>query len=109
MFNRNPPIKSDNDIAILETHEKIRFNAYVQPVCIPSKEETSMYDTGNPVVISGWGRSVRVSNDENDETIYPDFLQAAQIQIVDREFCKYAHQGKLNLYGSESAYISLSV
>lgn len=45
--------KSNNDIAIVELHDRIEFNEMVQPICLPSAN--ALYREGEKCSISGWG------------------------------------------------------
>lgn len=42
----------ENDISILKLHERVIFNSYIWPVCMPSNEDTF---EGNVGIVTGWG------------------------------------------------------
>ena len=42
-----------HDIAIIEIIEPLKFNAYVQPICLPPTGYA--YQPGQKCVVAGWG------------------------------------------------------
>ena len=81
---------ADDDIAILKTDRKIEFGEYIQPACLPPAIPLAkkVYYPGNLVTISGWGKWGKSS------TSSPDVLQAAEVEIVNHQYCT-------NQYASE--------
>ncbi|KAL9908665.1 tequila isoform 2-T2 [Glossina fuscipes fuscipes] len=73
----------NNDIALVLLKNPVRFNDYVQPVCLP--EKTSHLETNRVCTISGWG-SIKsgVSTPSN-------ILRAAQVPILPDEVCHQKH------------------
>jgi len=57
--NWDPSDLSIYDIAVLVLEKDIKFNAGVQPICLPEAGTASehLYKKGNNGVVSGWGRS----------------------------------------------------
>ena len=45
----------DNDIAILELNQKINYDTYLRPICLPT-QETELFP-GKVVLVSGFGVS----------------------------------------------------
>ncbi|KAH0629214.1 hypothetical protein JD844_011111 [Phrynosoma platyrhinos] len=57
----------DNDVALLKLTRSVRYNKYVQPICLP---ETSHNNTPNyPCYISGWGRTKEKATSRHSVTI----------------------------------------
>uniref|UniRef100_A0A1A9W7L9 limulus clotting factor C n=1 Tax=Glossina brevipalpis TaxID=37001 RepID=A0A1A9W7L9_9MUSC len=73
----------NNDIALVLLKNPVRFNDYVQPVCLP--EKTAHLDAERMCTISGWG-SIKsgVSTPSN-------ILRAAQVPILPDEVCHQKH------------------
>lgn len=77
----------NNDIAVIVMKNPVRFNDYIQPICLPP--EGTEYKEGRRCTISGWG-SIQsgVSTPSNN-------LRVAQIPVISDEVCKLPH-----VYGS---------
>lgn len=58
----------NNDIAVVLLKTPIRFNEYVQPVCLPSKSQ--IYQVGMNCTISGWGSTQSGSAGIYDQIIH---------------------------------------
>lgn len=92
--------KINNDIALIKTKQKINFNEYVQPVCLPGPDFP--YTPGTPGFISGWGSTRKVIPDlglraHQQHRNSPNVLQAARVPIVNRIACndKEHYQGMI--------------
>ncbi|XP_076042129.1 brachyurin-like [Oratosquilla oratoria] len=46
-----------NDIALVKLPQKVTFNEYIQPVCLPSKSDMSDTMEGETVTATGWGKN----------------------------------------------------
>jgi len=82
----------DNDIALIKTKQKITYNEYVQPVCLPDSEFS--YHTGKAAFISGWGSTEKVIPDisqalrkKKPTRDSPNVLQAAKVPLVNTTDC----------------------
>ncbi|XP_055845974.1 uncharacterized protein LOC129911960 [Episyrphus balteatus] len=77
----------NNDIAVIVMKNPVRFNDYIQPICLP--QEGTEYKEGRRCTISGWG-SIQsgVSTPSNN-------LRVAEIPVISDEICKLPH-----VYGS---------
>lgn len=79
----NPSTKDyDGDIAIIKLTEKIQFNSYIRPVCLPNSEIT---DIINGTVV-GWGY-----HDDREEP--SDHPRKLEIPILDPRDCIRKNQG----------------
>lgn len=72
--------KHHNDIALLELDQPLTFNSYVTPICIGSREFTTMLLKHGQGTVSGWG-----------STLYRGrpavILQVLTVPFVDRLTC----------------------
>ncbi|XP_011183617.1 uncharacterized protein LOC105212916 isoform X6 [Zeugodacus cucurbitae] len=77
----------NNDIAVVVLKTPVKFNDYIQPVCLPNKG--AALEENRKCTISGWG-SIKsgVSTPSN-------ILRAAELPILSDEVCKQKH-----VYGS---------
>ncbi|XP_036336610.1 uncharacterized protein LOC118746806 isoform X1 [Rhagoletis pomonella] len=73
----------NNDIAMIVLKTPVKFNDYIQPVCLPSKDAT--VTENRKCTISGWG-SIKsgVSTPSN-------ILRAAELPILSDDVCKQPH------------------
>ncbi|XP_067647443.1 uncharacterized protein teq isoform X3 [Eurosta solidaginis] len=73
----------NNDIALIVLKTPVKFNDYIQPVCLPLKGAT--LTENRKCTISGWG-SIKsgVSTPSN-------ILRAAELPILSNEVCKQPH------------------
>ncbi|XP_058138105.1 transmembrane protease serine 9 [Dasypus novemcinctus] len=76
---RYDPSTLDFDVAVLELAEPLRFNDFVQPVCLPLAIHA--FPVGRRCMISGWG-DTREGN-----ATKPDTLQKASVGIMDQKAC----------------------
>lgn len=70
----------NNDIAIILLKSPIRFNDYIQPVCLPTK--TTYYKPGMNCTISGWGAV------QSGSTMTSLDLRAGKVPIQSDDICK---------------------
>lgn len=80
----------NNDIALIKTKQKIHFNEYVQPVCVPGAHFP--YSVGSAGFISGWGNTKQVIPDLGFSNLqqnrnHPRVLQAARVPLVNQTDC----------------------
>ncbi|XP_069753791.1 mannan-binding lectin serine protease 1 isoform X6 [Narcine bancroftii] len=75
------------DIALLELPSKVKMMDYVMPICLP-ENSTSTLQTGDMVIVSGWGKQFLHS--------IPETLMEIEIPVVDHKQCKnvYAQLGR---------------
>ena len=94
----------DNDIALIKTKQKITFNQYVQPVCVPGANFS--YPAGKAAFISGWGSTEKVIPDlgnalrkKKQPRDSPNVLQAAKVPLVNTTDCNAEdhYKGEKNL------------
>ncbi|KAK0174863.1 hypothetical protein PV327_010584 [Microctonus hyperodae] len=73
-----------DDIALVRVVDKIRFNAHVSPIALPTRD----YDEDNyPAVFSGWGSTKLWGSSPNE-------LQEIQLKLVSYKNCK-EHQTEI--------------
>ncbi|XP_062827049.1 transmembrane protease serine 12 isoform X2 [Anolis carolinensis] len=89
---------NENDVALFKLIKPVKYNAYIQPICLP---ETSLLLTDEtPCYISGWG-----STKENG--VGEHILQEAQVDIIPLRICNkfdwYAGAISLNTICAGSA------
>uniref|UniRef100_A0A8I3W5L4 Transmembrane serine protease 12 n=1 Tax=Callithrix jacchus TaxID=9483 RepID=A0A8I3W5L4_CALJA len=68
-----------NDIALFHLKKAVRYNDYIQPICLPF-DVFQILDGNTKCFISGWGRT----KEEGNAT---DILQDAQVHYISRETC----------------------
>lgn len=73
-YNRT---NDDNDIAIIQLKEKIKFNRYIRPICLPKQNE--MLLKGTPAIVSGWGDTKGGNSNE--------ILQFVDVYIQNNDEC----------------------
>lgn len=76
----------NNDIAMILLKSPVRFNDFIQPVCLPARD--SLYTPGMNCSISGWG-AVR-----SGSSMTSFDLRTGQVPIQSPEVCKQP-----NVYG----------
>jgi len=54
----------DNDIGVVKLKEKVEFNDYIRPICLPNKEEAEQTFNGEPVRLIGWGQADNANGEE---------------------------------------------
>ncbi|XP_043923925.1 acrosin-like [Protopterus annectens] len=74
-----------NDIALIKLVNPISYTDYVQPVCIPSIEETQTLDL---CFVSGWGHFTREGSN-------PDSLQEGEVDLFGVDVCNEFYWGVL--------------
>ncbi|XP_031563420.1 uncharacterized protein LOC116298966 isoform X2 [Actinia tenebrosa] len=75
----------DSDIALVRTSKKVIFTDYIQPICLPTKEQDfQLMRVNTSGVISGWG-SRKVFRDSARR------LYEAGVPIVSTSACKASH------------------
>uniref|UniRef100_A0A8C9JJ80 Transmembrane serine protease 12 n=1 Tax=Panthera tigris altaica TaxID=74533 RepID=A0A8C9JJ80_PANTA len=68
-----------NDIALFHLKKAVRYNDYVQPICLPF-DVFQMLDQNTKCFISGWGRTKEEGN-------VTDVLQEAEVHYISRKIC----------------------
>ncbi|XP_076977350.1 transmembrane protease serine 9 [Tamandua tetradactyla] len=84
LFN---PGSLDFDLAVLELAEPLRFNKYIQPVCLPLAIQK--FPVGRRCMISGWG------NTQEGNATKPDILQKASVGIIHQKTCSVLYNFSL--------------
>ncbi|XP_006897981.1 PREDICTED: transmembrane protease serine 9 [Elephantulus edwardii] len=77
----------DFDVAVLELARPLRFNKFVQPVCLPLA--IHKFPVGRKCMISGWG------NTQEGNATKPDTLQRASVGIMDQKACSVLYNFSL--------------
>ncbi|NWI15438.1 FA9 factor, partial [Crypturellus soui] len=72
--------KHHNDIALLELDEPLRFNSYVTPICLGSREFTAKLLKYGLGTVSGWGSLFYRGREAT-------ILQVLRVPFVDRPTC----------------------
>ncbi|XP_046923059.1 uncharacterized protein LOC124502440 isoform X2 [Lynx rufus] len=68
-----------NDIALFHLKKAVRYNDYIQPICLPF-DVFQMLDQNTKCFISGWGRTKEEGN-------VTDVLQEAEVHYISRKIC----------------------
>ncbi|KAH0629207.1 hypothetical protein JD844_011102, partial [Phrynosoma platyrhinos] len=68
----------ENDIALFKLIDSVRFNEYIQPICLPKAPLAVTNET--PCYISGWGNTVEKGR-------LRDVLQEVQVDILPLALC----------------------
>ncbi|XP_051015349.1 transmembrane protease serine 12 [Acomys russatus] len=68
-----------NDIALFRLKKAVRYNAYVQPICLPFGVFQKL-DQNTTCFISGWGRTREGGNGTS-------ILQEARVHFIPRDIC----------------------
>lgn len=75
----------DSDIALVRTSKRVIFTDYIQPICLPSKEQDfQLISINTSGVISGWGSRKQFRNSAHR-------LHEANVPIVSTAACKISH------------------
>uniref|UniRef100_A0AAG5D0X4 Scavenger receptor class A n=1 Tax=Anopheles atroparvus TaxID=41427 RepID=A0AAG5D0X4_ANOAO len=69
-----------NDIAVVVLKTPVRFNNYVQPICLPAQD--APYEAGKNCTISGWGATVAGSKDSSYD------LRAGTVPLLPDSVCR---------------------
>ncbi|XP_053675792.1 uncharacterized protein LOC128726037 [Anopheles nili] len=69
-----------NDIAVIVLKTPVRFNDYVQPICLPAQD--APYEPGRNCTISGWGATVEGSKDSSYD------LRAGTVPLLPDSVCR---------------------
>ncbi|XP_052860000.1 uncharacterized protein LOC128267239 [Anopheles cruzii] len=77
---RNGGHHMSNDIAVVVLKTPVRFNEYVQPICLPPQD--APYQPGLNCTISGWGATVAGSKDSSYD------LRAGTVPLLPHEVCR---------------------
>ena len=74
----------ENDVAILRTADKIYFNAYVIPICLPEIVEENI----EPVYgfVSGWG--IKKVMEDTQTAITSNTLRVARVPVIPKDECR---------------------
>ncbi|XP_065283318.2 brain-specific serine protease 4-like isoform X1 [Dermacentor albipictus] len=91
------PRRYNNDVALLELAQDIKFNRYVIPICLP---EGPLQLKGRSATVAGWGNIKDIDKDSSGDGFAgarKDILQKVTVPIVANEECNgwYAQSGKL--------------
>uniref|UniRef100_A0A2K6EZL9 Transmembrane serine protease 12 n=1 Tax=Propithecus coquereli TaxID=379532 RepID=A0A2K6EZL9_PROCO len=68
-----------NDIALFHLKKAVRYNDYIQPICLPFDVFQNL-DQNTTCFISGWGRTEEQGN-------ATDLLQEAKVHYISRNIC----------------------
>ncbi|CAL4106741.1 unnamed protein product, partial [Meganyctiphanes norvegica] len=84
-----------NDIALVVLAKDIRWDTYVQPLCLPEQaSETDVDDvnwTTEAVTVAGWGLTDELDNGGE----YPNILQKVVLAVVPRNNCELWYTEKI--------------
>uniref|UniRef100_A0A8C9NC77 Enteropeptidase n=1 Tax=Serinus canaria TaxID=9135 RepID=A0A8C9NC77_SERCA len=69
----------DSDIALMHLQHKVQYTDYIQPICLPEKDQ--QFSPGINCSIAGWG-SIR------NEGPSSDILQEAEVPLLSNEKCQ---------------------
>ncbi|XP_049296853.1 uncharacterized protein LOC125770861 [Anopheles funestus] len=69
-----------NDIAVVVLKTPVRFNNYVQPICLPARD--AVYEPGQNCTISGWGATEAGSKDSSYD------LRAGTVPLLPDSVCR---------------------
>jgi secreted trypsin-like serine protease len=69
-----------NDIAILKV-DKITFNKYVSPICLPAQSEVGETFVGDVMTVSGWGR------ESDSSSGIARFLNHVDVPVITNKEC----------------------
>ncbi|XP_025030784.1 transmembrane protease serine 12-like [Python bivittatus] len=94
----------ENDVALFRLTQLVKYNGYVQPICLPDAAHFQINKHKNPCYISGWGSTKEKGKGKH-------ILQEAQVDIIPLQICNsydwYAGTVSLNMIcaGSESGHV----
>ncbi|XP_077483633.1 brain-specific serine protease 4-like isoform X2 [Amblyomma americanum] len=91
------PKRYNNDIALLELSQDVKFNRYVIPICLP---DGRLELEGKSATVAGWGNIKDVDKDSPVDSfsgVRKEILQKVTVPIVSNKECNswYAQSGKL--------------
>ncbi|XP_066219332.1 transmembrane protease serine 12 [Saccopteryx leptura] len=69
----------ENDIALFHLKEAVRYNDYIQPICLPFNVSQNL-DRNTKCIIGGWGRT-------EEEGSITSMLQEAEVHYISRNIC----------------------
>ncbi|XP_067320027.1 transmembrane protease serine 12-like [Anolis sagrei] len=69
---------NNNDVALIILTKSVKYNAYIQPVCLPKTSPVLTDET--PCYISGWGNT-------KENGVGEHILQEAQVDIIPLRIC----------------------
>ncbi|XP_042644221.1 enteropeptidase [Tyto alba] len=69
----------DSDIALMHLQHKLQYTDYIQPICLPEKNQQFL--PGINCSIAGWGRII-------NEGPPSDILQEAEVPLISNEKCQ---------------------
>ncbi|XP_063149019.1 transmembrane protease serine 12-like [Candoia aspera] len=113
----------ENDVALFRLTGFVKYNDYVQPICLPNSSYFQTDKHKNPCYISGWGRTKEQAEHHTKTNILPalscafiigrgkHILQEAQVDIIPLQICNsydwYGGTVSLNMIcaGSESGRV----
>ncbi|KAK9407170.1 hypothetical protein NXF25_005944, partial [Crotalus adamanteus] len=96
----------ENDVALFRLMQFVKYNDYVQPICLPDSALFLSDKSKNPCYISGWG-----STKEKGKCKGKYILQEAQVDVIPLQICNsydwYAGTVSLKMIcaGSESGHV----
>ncbi|EDW81362.1 uncharacterized protein Dwil_GK12018 [Drosophila willistoni] len=85
-----------HDIALLRLSEPVVLNEYVQPVCLPLASTRQAISTGDPLVVSGWGRTLqartsaikqRLTLAVADHQNCADMFASRRVNLIESQLC----------------------
>ena len=74
--------------------ETIQFGDYAQPACLAFEDDADLYKPGTKAVLSGWGNNVRDPGAKGPIYSFPNFLQAATLDVLDVKTCNDTYHSK---------------
>jgi len=76
------PNTLENDIALVRLPEKIEFNDYIRPACLPPSEDENNGYVGELTTPVGWGK-----NSDNAGGITPTLQMVSDLPVIDNPTC----------------------
>ncbi|XP_006873219.1 PREDICTED: enteropeptidase [Chrysochloris asiatica] len=71
--------RKDNDIVMMHLEFKVNYTDYIQPICLPEKNQ--VFPPGRKCYIAGWGRLVHQGPTAN-------ILQEAEVPLISNDRCQ---------------------